>query len=1120
MPKSIIGESFKPYVANQIKIRQQKLNNNSSRDQDLLKYINNKTSWIRLSSGVNVASDKLVELGLPEALSDNKLAISNILFSSYQYVNPGEDSNSWGGRFTAGVGYSVLGGNGYNSLYSYGFNSNSDYGFVPPPGIKSIDIKALNRGSLREAKVEIECHSLSQFVVIEALYLRLKYSMLLEWGHTFWYDNTGNLKSNMPDWVHKGFLQGHYDQDKVLEILEQQRQEYCGNYDGFLGYVRNFEWSLRKDGGYNITLDLISIGDVIESLKVNTNYPAAKSSDATSVEGSSEVIANKDRSTIHQILYAIKEEINKIGYLDGFNGGGRSSLTASDIVRITKNNSKYDLIKPNYFDPKEVTDWDKASNILAYQEAIKAEFTAINTSEDGDATGGTFYYIKLGTLLRIVESFLLKYDTSKTDANNTSKPIFYIDHDFDNNICLTIPRQISLDPKVCLLKASVNPNTPTNISKIIKTTSITYTNNVPKVLEEIIDVLPEGVTLNTPIKLDISTYTDEKNVTRDVRSAFVNYTEVNSTSNNLYNNLKENQGGILNGLGDYFRVNNYAFLGRFMHIHVNTDYISTVLSDNIDEDGKVSVYDFLSQLMKGIQTAIGSINSFEIVYDELTNYFTIRDNSTLPGANGYLKELYPDLAASGSFDIKPTEINAHLLTSNSGSFVLDVGVKSKLDNKFASQISIGAQKNGNQVGENATALSKLNFGFEDRVIREKSDVISKGSEEGAETTEGEGKKTKSPEEVYKDNLLLFNKFIININIGSVTSEDISNSTQNIIDLFKYELGYYTQQGNIGGVGFIPIDLNLTVDGLSGPRIYESYTIDDTTLPVHYKNNVQFITVGLSHKIDSNGWVTMLDSISGPKQDDLKQILFPVNNNDDKKAGKYGKEGGCSSLPSTKLNVAESVLKEANIRGIKDKNRLTCLLTVAYAETRFTLRKTEDFNYRADRIGTGTSTNWNGDASVIFKDSLAKAGVDVPNGLEKILTNSSDSLANYVYANRGKNGGPSSKEGSKYIGRGITQTTFKSGYQVTQDTLKKYNINIDLISNPENIFQYEIPVLVIGKLEGLYGKKLSSGVDYINNATNIAQTQNGGGKAASDNYIAALDCINNNPEIQELISKYS
>jgi hypothetical protein len=902
MPKSIIGESFKPYVANQINIRQQKLNNNSLRDQDLLKYINNKTSWVRLSSGVDISADKAKELGVPN-WSGNLLAKKSVLFSARKYEkyssSQGNDINNpldWVGDFTHGLWNEI---NNNNPSYGYtpaiGISGQDlennkpydlyDYGMTPPPGIKSVNIKALNRGSLREATVEIECHNLAQFRIIEALYLRLKYSILLEWGHTFWYDNQGNLKSDMPDWIHQGFLNGNYDQDTTLEILEKNREAYCGNYDGYLGYVRNFEWSLRKDGGYDITLNLISIGDVIESLKINTNYPTYKVKDTKKSESEDEeIINNKDRSTIHQILFAIQKEIDNQGYLDGFNGGGRSSLTASEIVRITNNNSQYDLKQPNYFDPKEVTDFDKPSNILTYQEAIKAEFTAIKTDED--ATGGTFYYIKLGTLLRIIESFLLKYDTSKTDANNNSKPIFYIDHDFDNNICLTLPRQISLDPKVCLLKASINQNIPTNISKIIKTTIITYTNNVPKILEEIIDVLPEGVTLNTSIKLDISTYTDEKNVTYDVRSAFINYTEVNSTSNNLYNNLKENQGGILNGLGDYYRVNGYPFIGKFMHIHVSLEYIYKVLENNIDENGKVSLYTLLTQLMKGIQTAIGNINNFEVTYDEVTNYFIIRDNSTLPGANDYLKSLYPDLASAGSFDIKPTEINAHLLTLDKGSFVIDVGIKSKLDNKFASQISIGAQKNGNQIGENATALSKLNVGFEDRVIKEKSDIISKESEDVE-------KKTKSPEEVYKDNLLLFNKFIKSINTRIITNEDISNSTQNIIDLLQYELGYYTQQNNIGGVGFIPIDLNLTVDGISGPRIYESYTIDDTTLPALYKNNIQFITVGVSHKIDSNGWVTMLNSISGPKQDNLVKLLVS--------------QPSAISTQTTDINKAEQLL---------------------------------------------------------------------------------------------------------------------------------------------------------------------------------------------------------------------
>ena len=59
--------------------------------------------------------------------------------------------------------------------------------------------------------------------------------------------------------------------------------------------------------------------------------------------------------------------------------------------------------------------------------------------------------------------------------------------------------------------------------------------------------------------------------------------------------------------------------------------------------------------------------------------------------------------------------------------------------------------------------------------------------------------------------------------------------------------------------------------LSGPRIYESYTINDEILPDNYKNNIQFITKGISHKINGNDWVTTLESLSGPKQFNLKPL---------------------------------------------------------------------------------------------------------------------------------------------------------------------------------------------------------------------------------------------------------
>lgn len=862
--RSIIGESFKPYVKDQIKIRQEKLSI-QDRDPDLLKYISNKTSWVRLSSGVDIDFNKAKELNVAH-FSGNLLAKKSVLFSSRKYLTYSNDE-PWIGEFTQGVGYNLE-----NPSYGYtpgiGLSGNDlketenvyGYGLNPPPGILSAEIKSLGKGSLREATVQISCHSLAQFKIIEALYLKLKYSMLLEWGHTMWYDNEGILRSDMPNDVHQNYLNGNYDQDSLLEDLENRRKSYCGNYDAFLGYVKNFDWSLRKDGGYDITLSLITIGDVIESLKINTNYPSSNKSTSSqdNKKNLPPIIANKTKSTIHRILYAIQKQIDIDGFLDGFLRDGYLGLCTSNIVSMTKHHTDYDLINANYINPKEYE--NKANNILTYQEGIHGFFKNLRTDEDGDATGGKFYYIKLGTLLRIIESFLLKYDTLGKQPGSY-KPIFYIDHDYDTNLCLTVPKQISTDPKICLLKKG-DSDTKVLAPSYKKTTIITYSNGVPKVIEETLNNLPNNVILNKPIKLNLNTYIDENNITHFVRSAFENYTEEFTTSNNLYSNLQNDENkGILSDIGNFYRVDGYPFLGKFMHIHVNLDFISETLSNNIDGEGKVSLYNFLEQIMKGIQQSTGYINNFEITYDEVTNYFVIRDLNMLPGADKLLNR-----------DSEIVQFNANILTSNIGSFVTDVTIKSGLNNSFASIISIGAQANANKVGENATSLSRLNSGFLDRLLKDKSSIIDQ------ENIEINLTGSKDPSDVYKQNLYLYDDVYRRINNGNINIDDISNNTQALTDLFKYELGFFTEKGNIPGATFIPLNLQLTMDGLSGPRIFETYTIDETLLPDNYKNSIQFITKGVNHKIDTTGWYTTLESFSGPRRDKLMKYSVSIDKN--------------------------------------------------------------------------------------------------------------------------------------------------------------------------------------------------------------------------------------------------
>ena len=167
----------------------------------------------------------------------------------------------------------------WNSSNAYGLGGNQ-FGITPPPGLISADIKAKNRGSIREANIVIKANNKFQFELIELLYLRLGFSMLLEWGWNKYNSASTDAVAGTYKTTKSTLMETYWFQQTktaftdVLDKIEQQRMSYEGNYDGFLGKVVNFDWKFNPDGTYDITLKLITVGDVIESLKVNlpTNY--------------------------------------------------------------------------------------------------------------------------------------------------------------------------------------------------------------------------------------------------------------------------------------------------------------------------------------------------------------------------------------------------------------------------------------------------------------------------------------------------------------------------------------------------------------------------------------------------------------------------------------------------------------------------------------------------------------------------------------------------------------------------------------------------------------------------------------------------------------------------------
>jgi len=312
---AIIGEQLKKYVYEQINVRQNRLSSSTIKTDEDLIYLDAKTAWVKMASGVSVTPEKLMEIGYASGsqdiniLSGMGLAQKHVLFSGLADYK--------------GMGVPLQTKQGIGTPFSQGTDPSSyeidpQFGIVPRPGIKDMSVKCLNRGSLKKAKIKVRVENKYQLQILDILYLRLGYTVLLEWGNSHYYDSNGKLNKTPITLIEKKF----FEKDKMnftsfLNDIEAQRRDSSGNYDGFIGKVSNFDWSFNDDGSYDISLELISLGDVIESLKSNVTLDeetndyiltaTSGSSNITITSTSDPINNNRTLNSLFSILFLWKD---------------------------------------------------------------------------------------------------------------------------------------------------------------------------------------------------------------------------------------------------------------------------------------------------------------------------------------------------------------------------------------------------------------------------------------------------------------------------------------------------------------------------------------------------------------------------------------------------------------------------------------------------------------------------------------------------------------------------------------------------------------------------------------------------------------------------------------------
>jgi len=246
---SIFRETFDPFVEEELKRRQDGM---LSRNPSFVHQLNTRSAWVRMTSGVNVKNDK--------GIITNDLAKKYVLQGGILNVTTTGQGDNVVDTFALKSG---LGG--VSNAYSNKTPNNvvNRLGIRPMPGITNVSIQSKGAyGSLQEATVSFVCWDIKQLEDLELLYMRPGYTVLFEMGWDY-----AKVNGELPryDILNKKDIVLNDAFKEVYGLIEQSK----GNYSALLGYIKNYNWSARDDGGYDCTTSIISLGEVLESIKCN-----------------------------------------------------------------------------------------------------------------------------------------------------------------------------------------------------------------------------------------------------------------------------------------------------------------------------------------------------------------------------------------------------------------------------------------------------------------------------------------------------------------------------------------------------------------------------------------------------------------------------------------------------------------------------------------------------------------------------------------------------------------------------------------------------------------------------------------------------------------------------------
>ena len=404
---------------------------------------------------------------------------------------------------------------------------------------------------------------------------------------------------------------------------------------------------------------------------------------------------------------------------------------------------------------------------------------------------------------------------------------------------------------------------------------------------------------------------------------------------------------------------NPQFYRRLGDIYININFIADQLKGlkgtdkDADDLTEIKLLDFLKAILEEVNTQMGGINNFRVMFNDKTNKISIISQTPL------ISKQEPKI---------PTVINTYGVISNQGSFVKSVDLDSELTDDMANQITMAAQSDqsdskGN--GVDGTSFSSYNGGLEDRLFVKKKTTMDEAIDKG------EAKKTE--EENYYKQVWDSNtkEAFREIYEDSDFDGEYVEAMQNIVaGLSKHVIADLTSQkvAKTQATFFLPFNLGITMHGLSGIKIFQSFQTTGRELPLSYNPAlISLIVKSYSHSVSVEGWTTKISTFAKP----LKKV--------DASALKKAEPDTPNPIPPKPAPGANGPVNEGEggntipssypvgkIYYTNPTNKIQIYLhhTAGWQNIKQVIA---GWNKRTDHVATHFITNNNGEAERLFKD---------------------------------------------------------------------------------------------------------------------------------------------------------